>query len=294
MSRIEYLLRRSRPLAGLVPIHNGRLDLRATKLRGSEENAHLSGTIQPIALDDLDFRNVQWEDLDFSFSQMSTLQLYDSRLRNCVFDYSNLQGAKFWNCKFLDCSFAGADLRRSLLGCWSKTFPYHNHFEKVSFDRADMRHSVHFSERYSDCTFCNSNLDRLSFRGSIFIDCVFSGDLFDVTFFKVPFEGEHLSANRLAGCDFSQCALNFVDFRNIDLVGVSLPTGERHIVLAHGPKDIEDLLSEVAASMSPNYVDYLQLRGSRLGIPGIIAVRDVEDFLSPAQIERLREIASAD
>ncbi len=294
-SEIGLRLLQNRPIGDLVPLHDGRADLRGFSFPAKVHKVKFRAPTGRLQFLDrgVEVRNVGWENLDFSSGDLSGLKFFDSTFTNCCFDRCNCRGIRFWRCAFKDCSFRHADLRESLLGSRGDNSLITDKYDRVSFDGADLTNSVHFADVCTHCSFRKAKLNSLQFDGTVFEDCVFEGRLYGVQFFPHQFGSEYLPANKLKGCDFSKCSLEFVEFRNIDLVDVLLPSDDNHILLRHGGSDILAFMAEFTDF--PQWVeDFLKTISERLGTPGIIHVGDLSKVVSESQLHRLREIASAE
>jgi uncharacterized protein YjbI with pentapeptide repeats len=166
-------------------------------------------------------KNVTWRSLDLSGSALEGLRLFDMRIVDCSFDEAKCRDWRMWRSDVTDCSFIGADLRHASLGAWSEGRG--NNYHRVNFSQADFRESASQAAAYVDCDFSNARLEDLNFRSSSFVRCKFAGVLH-----KVIFDGRQLGTgkpdlNTMEDVDFSGAILELVDFRGLDLYGVTFP-----------------------------------------------------------------------
>ncbi len=240
-----------------------------------------------------EFKNVELRDIDFSGSDLGEAMFLGGEISNCVFEKAKCRNIGFWGVKVSNCSFVGADLRDSVLGSFGEHCKTQNIFTHTVFDGSNLRGSIHSAEIFDNCHFRKATLKDVMFDCTYFRDCVFEGLLEDVTFLKSAPWASHLPENKLERCDFSHCELRYVDFRNIDLVGIGLPTDRKHILLPRGPRDWLEWLSRLDHKTYDRVREYVELMASRAGTPSIIAESDLSMNFSKEQIDLLRRVASS-
>lgn len=221
-----------RPLDALgLPVVGGRVDLSGivapdpttvrqymTKTANVKEHGNL-----------VVIEGVRWANLDFTKGQLESLRFIACKIDNCCFDGADCSDWRIWGTSISNTSFEKADLRHAVLGGVDGV--KRNAFYRVDFTKADLRQTVHMSADFIDCTFSHSKLVRVDFEGSVFVNCVFSGDLVEVSFHRVAFGGEKLPPNRMLHVDFTRARLRSVEFRGLDLDTVKLPDDNEHIIV---------------------------------------------------------------
>ncbi|NEC66604.1 pentapeptide repeat-containing protein [Streptomyces sp. SID9727] len=198
----------------------GRVDL-----RGLESQAHRSDSVLVSAA------NLALKDIDFTGSSIPGLQLERATVSNCVFDYANIDGMECRGTDFEQCSFTKASLRNAQLSTPSDK--KYSVFTRVSFSRTDLRGAGCQDASFDHVTFDKASLGAISFRGSNFIECTFSGTLQKVVFWNISMTGRKVPSNSMDGVDFTAATLRDVEFRGIDLSRVTLPEGDPHVTVGN-------------------------------------------------------------
>jgi uncharacterized protein YjbI with pentapeptide repeats len=224
---------------------DGRLDLRNMNL----PNPTVEVTTQTLngRLDYLsgttEIRQGKWQGIDFSFSRMPALRLFDVQVENCLFDKCRLPDLRMWGTRFSDVSFRGADLRGASLGALYEGRRIR--YTDVDFTGADLRGAHAHAAEFKDCVFDDARLDKVEFGGSSFVDCRFVGDVREVIFYRRPFGAPTLSENKMERVDFSRARLRWCAFRELDLDTVIFPDDDEHIVLRNYPVVVAKLLDQL-------------------------------------------------
>jgi uncharacterized protein YjbI with pentapeptide repeats len=65
--------------------------------------------------------------------------------------------------------------------------------------------------------FAETNLAKVDFQGTSFKDCLFTGLLDQVLFYRTAFRGERFPPNEMKGVDFRGARFRHVEFRNLDM-----------------------------------------------------------------------------
>jgi hypothetical protein len=144
-----------------------------------------------------------------------------------------------WDTSFQRCTFRGADLRSSSLGAVRHK---RNNFSEVDFSGADLTRTAYVSADFERCVF--GDIKNVDFQGSLFVDCVFKGELQEVLFYDLGFNGKNLDPNELLRADFSKAKFKYVEFRRLNLETVQFPQDEEHIVFESDfPRILEALYS---------------------------------------------------
>lgn len=260
----------------------GRVDLRGLSARvRSDATATVGEREVRRAVGFLDVHEVTISDLDLSFAVLPSARFDRARLTNCSFQTAVLSKWRLWASDVTSCSFAGADLRESVIGSWSNGRG--NRWEQVSFTRADLRGTVQDSAIFVDVDFSSTRLDRVEFRSCDFVRCRFAGVLREVIFYGPGFGHGDLLV-RLEDVDFSEAMFRWVDFRRLDPSPVALPRTDGHLVIRNFPCVLATALSDTASD---------DRRGIR-GLKGLLT-NDVK-WLAPGQtlgVISLSDIAEA-
>ncbi|MDD1063322.1 pentapeptide repeat-containing protein [Streptomyces cocklensis] len=234
-------LRRGTDLHGLSSLNiAGRLDLRNIRLGGEENDQGAGIDVLPGAI---------VSDVDFSGAEAPGVRLVGTRVVNCVFEKANLDGLEARATNFVGCSFAGASLRGAQL-----SIPLNDRYslyEDVDFSRAMLYGASCVDASFKRCVFSGVKMGAMSFRGSDFLDCSFSGALRRVVFSDDSLTGRVLPGPVMQNVDFSDAVLRDVEFRGIDLNGVSLPEGDPHIVVKHYRCVLGRILDRLPVSGQP-------------------------------------------
>jgi uncharacterized protein YjbI with pentapeptide repeats len=208
-----------RPLDGLaLDEHEGRLDLRGL-------------TVAPAGAEPLTVRSARFQRLDLSGARLEQLRLFGCGIDDCRFEAASCREWRLWACDVTASSFAGANLRSSMLGGWDGGRG--NVFRGVSFTRADLRGLVCPTATFIDCDLSDATLVKVDFQSSGFIRCRFAGELREVIFWDHGFQTGKPDPNPMEDVDFSEAELPFVEFRRLDLDLVRLPRDDRHVVVEH-------------------------------------------------------------
>jgi uncharacterized protein YjbI with pentapeptide repeats len=158
--------------------------------------------------------------IDFSRAKLNGWRLRDCEIFDCKLDNAHCSEWMLWHSMIRDCTFAGADLRRSLLG----TYPEGGRvkWQRVGFNDADMRRASAYGAIFEDCDFSNARLDEVNFHQRDFVRCRFAGVMEEVLFDgrRLP---DHAVASEMKAVDFQGAHFISVDFRGYSLQGVALP-----------------------------------------------------------------------
>jgi uncharacterized protein YjbI with pentapeptide repeats len=214
-----------------LPTVNGRIDLRGLVAQ-QPTVAHESTT--PIAdvkrlANITEVRGARWRGIDFSNSRLDSVRLIHSSIEDCCFDEAQCHDWRMWATTISNCTFRNADLRRSSFGGVDEG--QRNAFRGVDFTRADLRQTGHKAAEMSGCTFVDTNLTKVDFQGTVFVNCVFAGELREVLFYRHAFEGETFPPNEMKGVDFRRARFRDVEFRGLDMDQVTWPEDANHIVV---------------------------------------------------------------
>ena len=122
----------------------------------------------------LTIRDGNWNALDMSRARLDSLRFFETTIADCSFDHAKCHDWRLWGSTVQRTSFRHANLRRSVLGGVDTRYRT-NSFVDVDFSKADFRQTVHRSATYTRCKFTETNLTKVDFDGSVFVDCVFAG-----------------------------------------------------------------------------------------------------------------------
>lgn len=188
----------------------------------------------------------RWTRLDFTSAKLAHLLFLGCSIEDCVFDQSCCSDWGVWNTEFIRCSFRGTDLKDSALGAVDD-FGRRNRFVEVDFSAADMRRTVWQAAQMNGCAFHDTKLDRVDFGTTVFVDCIFSGELRETIFSRKGFRGERFPPNDMERVNLSRASLRLVEFRGTSLDTAILPSGDDHIVIENLEEVLARLIPLVAA-----------------------------------------------
>jgi uncharacterized protein YjbI with pentapeptide repeats len=238
----ERLIRRG-TLDGLpLGTKGGRIDLRGLTLPESVETGkktfgrYIVKEIKSSAV----CRQAKWESLDFTGSNLKSVRIFDSSIRNCLFDDCQMQDFRIWSSVIADSSFKGAKLLGAALGGVDNG--KRNRFAGIDFSSADMRETAYKSASFERCIFGHTRLEKTNFQGTSFVDCRFEGEVRDVLFNRFAFQGEEFPPNEMVNVDFRRASLRFVDFRGLTLDRVHFPEDKEHIVIRNCAAALDKVL----------------------------------------------------
>jgi len=220
----------------------GRVDLRGFRLPAPQPRRRFlfgSTTVRELA-GLVVVRGGRWSRIDFSGAHLPSLRFFDTIIEDCVFDGADCRDWRIWTSEVRGTTFRGADLHGAALGGIAEE--KRNTFVDVDFTRADLRETAYETALFQRCTFSDARLRGVDFNGTVFVDCVFSGELEDVSFARMPFGRTTFPPNGLVGVDFSRARLRSVEFRELDLKGVKLPNDDEHLVIDDYPAALDRAL----------------------------------------------------
>jgi len=239
-------------------------------------------------------QGAKWQNLDFTGSKLNGLRLFDCELRNCRFDRCHLRDLRVWATTFGECSFTGANLRKSVLG--GVRNGKRNSYSGVDFSGADLRETVYKAAAFERCIFRDAKLERIDFQTSTFEDCVFEGELRDLLFYRRGFDGDAYPANEMVNVDFSRAKLHDIGFRGLTLDRVKLPEDTDHIVI----KNVDITLDRLTAALkhqddttAKKLTAFLNIDRKWIApnqVQKVINVQDLADTVGREGVNRLREL----
>jgi len=230
-----------------LPRSNGLVDLRGFKVPDpsvigeydtAKANVKQLGNLVHI-------RGAHWAGIDFSESRLNSLRFYGCKIENCIFDNADCQDWRIWRTNISKCSFRSTDLRRSALG--GVDAGERNSFQKIDFTKADLRQTAHQSADFVDCIFSDTNLAKVDFWGTVFLNCIFEGRLDEVIFHRYAFRGEMYPPNEMKGVDFRRARFRFVEFRGLDMTDVKWPEDNDCIVIGNYTETLKQVLQSLKA-----------------------------------------------
>lgn len=292
---------RGNPLDGLgLNSVEGRIDLRNLELpdpsvvRKFQFHSIPFAEIQPGAV----FRNVKWQNLDFSNSRLQGLRFFDGEIENCRFDNCQIQGLRWWGMKISNTNFTGANLQKSALGGVYEG--KRNSYCRVDFTRTDLRQTAYIAASFDHCVFRDAKLEKVNFQTSTFRDCRFEGDVVGVTFYSRGFEGEAYPANEMINVDFRRANLRNVEFRGLTLDRVQLPTDDDHIIIRNYRVALD---KAIAALQQRNDMSSRKLKAylgvyRKWAVPeqvqGVLNLNDLLEIGGTEGMNRARELLQRD
>jgi uncharacterized protein YjbI with pentapeptide repeats len=228
-----------------LPLIEGRIDLRG--LHAPDPSVARRYSVERFDVTELfhllEARNVGWRGLDFSGCRLPSLRFFDSTIENCRFDGAHCRDWRMWGTTIEETSFRKTDLRDTALGGIDRG--RRNAFRRVDFANADLRQSVHGSADMIACNFDHTRLDKVDFQGTVFVDCVFAGELNEVQFFRHKFRGEALPPNEMKGVDLRRADLYYCEFRKLDMDDVRWPEDDAHILVKEYKATLDLLLERL-------------------------------------------------
>ena len=275
---------------------DGRIDLGGLEL--PEPSVVRRFQMRGIAMAEIDLgaviQGAKWQNLDFTGSKLNGLRLFACELNNCHFDRCQLQDLRVWTTTFTECSFKGANLKKSALGGVQNG--KRNIYSGVNFSGSDLRETVYKAAAFERCVFRDAKLVKIDFQTSTFNDCVFEGELRDVLFYRRGFEGEAFPPNEMANVDFSRAKLHDVGFRGLALDQVKLPQDADHIVI----RNVAATLDKLIAALKPQgdttakqLIAFLNIDRKWIApnqAQGVINSQDLAETIGVDGVNRLREL----
>jgi uncharacterized protein YjbI with pentapeptide repeats len=210
--------------------------------------------------------NVEVRDIDFTGAILQHLRFDGCTVGHCSFELADCRGFGTWNSTFVDCSFAGANLRDSAFGGVDRS---ENRFESIDFSKAHMRGLASSAAVYERCSFDHAELKRVDFQASQLIDCRFAGELREVIFSRVTAPGvpRRTRTNSIVNVDFSKANLRWCEFRGVDVRNAIFPRDENHLVIENvgcvlrrclaALEDVESFEAHAARTLLSGYLKWL-------------------------------------
>lgn len=275
---------------------DGRIDLSGLKLPDPSvvRRFQLKGSPMAEIESGPIIQGAKWRNLDFSGSKLNGLRFFDCALNNCRYEKCQLQDLRVWSTTFTECSFKGANLRKSTLGGVQNG--KRNIYLTVDFSDADLRETVYKAAAFERCIFRGAKLVKIDFQTSTFTDCVFEGELRDVLFYRRGFEGEAYPANEMINVDFSRTKLHDVGFRGLTLDRVKLPQDADHIVIKNVLATLDKLiaaLKQEGDATAQQLIAFLNI-DRKWTMPDqaqrAINTQDLEETIGVEGVDRLRAL----
>jgi uncharacterized protein YjbI with pentapeptide repeats len=174
-------------------------------------------------------KGVHWKSIDFSRARLRSLRFHHCTIENCRFDDADCQDWRMWETNVVDTSFRSTSLRSATLGGVEND--KRNRFIRVDFTKTDLRGTANRSADFIDCLFRDAVLAKVDFQGSVFVNCVFEGELREVAFHHSAFRGEKWPKNEMLNVDFRRAKLRLVEFRRLNMNTVKWPEDDDHILV---------------------------------------------------------------
>ena len=179
----------------------------------------------------LKFERTKFVNLDFSGARLESFRFFNATISNCRFDRARCQDWRLWAVDVTDTSFVEADLRKAVLGAWFEGRG--DVYQRVNFSRSNLGSIVCPAATFVDCGFGDAQLSKVDFQSSSFIRCRFAGLLREVMFYDHGFRTGKPDPNPMESVDFSEAELRMVEFRNLNLDGVTFPVTSDHLIVHH-------------------------------------------------------------
>jgi|SRR5579864_127652 len=211
--------------------YDGRLDLRgipAPEVRKEELPPFRTWSLQKLSCQ-LIFRNVHFDGIDFSQSQLKHLGFFNSTINECRFEDADCEHWGLFGTDLKNSTFVHANLRDAVLGPWYEGRG--NKYQHINFSKANMLGLVSTTATYIDCDFSDAKLEKIDFQSSSFIRCRFVGELREVIFWDHGFKKGKPDPNPMEDVDFSQAKLRWVEFRRLNLDRVRFPEDDDHLII---------------------------------------------------------------
>lgn len=174
--------------------------------------------------------------------------LNNLNLKNTHFENEDFSGRNFENfcsesCNFIRCKFENMNVKKMCFGAAGEPSIY----TECSFDRSTFSGITRENAKFIRCSFDHTDLSQFDFYETEFLDCIFSGKLYAISFYghKFTVERSHV-VNEFLNNDFSQSSFQYVQFKmGINLSKQKLPISSQYIYIADGSKLIQELRSEM-------------------------------------------------
>jgi len=153
--------------------------------------------------------------------------------------------------RFVECNFSRSRLSYSTLGPLGSK-DRQALYRDCRFDRADMRHMPHIGNaRFERCSFRETRMEGWRADWAEFIDCAFSGRMYDCRFAGRPWSDEdgatRRERNEFTGNDFREAELDGVMFvYGIDLDAQLLPESDRYLRLDRPVERLDRVRAQIA------------------------------------------------
>lgn len=188
-------------------------------------------------------KNIELENIDFSYSNFNYLILADSKIENVLFNMCDCTEVLQYNCKFNNCQFIKSKFRNAGFGIDG------GQYSNIVFKDSNLKGAMFFYPNFSDCTFINNKLDGIDFSASHFNRVKFIGKLDDVWFRGESPKADERKVHREKGhglnpmiVDFSQAELWFITYsNNCDLSKVIMPKDGKHFLVKNIKKVVKNL-----------------------------------------------------
>lgn len=221
---LRFLLGKSPDLPEDIGTHDGRHDLRGLSLPAPKVGRTVvaSDVAAEFMSDIHEFHEVEWQGLDLSHSQLSSIRFFGSAIDDCRFDGALCRDWRLWDTEVDTCSFGRADLRDSALGTWHEGQT--NVWRRVLFDRADLRGVLALGGQFDRCSFAEARLKGAEFLQATIRHCRFTGALQEVLFDAREIPGRP-PPGIFVDVDFSEATFADLEFRGCRFDNVKLPAG---------------------------------------------------------------------
>lgn len=213
---------------------DGKIDLRGISFPKKHTEYNHKGKYIKQVVESLQFRNAVFENIDFSYSDLQHIKLYNCRFLNCIFNHVNAEQWVCINCDFENIVFKNTRLSYSLLNIRSGKFS--GTFQNVQFINSQLNETRFSFPIFNNCLFDNCNLYAADFDGSRFINTKFIGTVNNPLFrkhsckeFKPNLFFNRIDkssfVNEMKEVDFTAAILKYVTFSDdLDITLCKFPT----------------------------------------------------------------------
>ncbi len=225
----------------------GRWDIRGVNLTPEFLKEEIRISSRLLDNGKLLLRKKRLKGIDFSLSNISSLQLQECEVEDCKFEHilgkeMNIAASHFTNCGFRNSNMAYSFLNQNI-GSDSGSFI------NVDFIFSNLSECTFYFPIIKFCNFVNCNLKATNFDGSRLENCKFEGDV-DSCWFSGYSNFAHKSLfyifnkvdprkypNLMENVDFSNAKLTGVSFRNrVPLDKCVFPQGEKYLFIKNSSK----------------------------------------------------------
>jgi uncharacterized protein YjbI with pentapeptide repeats len=238
--------------------YNNRWDLRGAKLSliEKENNVKIANHRFSQKTGSLKLINYIFENIDFSFSEISYTLIKNCCFINCYFENTNAKGLKVYATEFKNCIFNKTNFSYSYLNENIKSNS--GIFMNCDFINTNLKECIFRFPKIENCLFENCKTYATDFNGSRFKNCKFVGLVEECWFRGYPqrvttsilgiFNRINVKDfyNPMLNIDFTDSKLINVNFCNeIDLTNCIFPINSNYIFIKNLKKTFDNVLKDV-------------------------------------------------